>query len=585
MSGVYTRSYNNYRDGCQTNETYLTSSHVQSNGVRVKWVYHLDDPRGTEGAVLIADSVTVRGGTKTDLALIADMSGMIYGYDAHGPKMWWKQPLARPITITRNEDMYLINPYWFALSTGVYDPDTQTWYIVGYTSPNGTIKNAAYFFYSINVADGSDRHPPIPLNGVTYKAPSGSIKTLGSAARKQRPALTLINQNGKKAVLIPFGTFAESSAANLGWVVAVDVTNSPVVNAAVTTGDKHPGPGIWMAGGGLSVGDNGRIYGMTGNGGFDPPGDLGECLFAMEYTGTALDVVDWWSPYSDAGRAGDDPTLPMPTSNAPDDMGMGDMPVNASNGPTSNVHKVGDQDLGSGAPLFLPKSIFGTDVDILMGAGKDGLLNILDANNMGKTQPGDFRSDKISGNYARLLSPVFGYTYYPGDSNLQPTQLDELPVAYGGYTRHLHGQPRAYLSPDHGLLTFCHGENERLRAISISPSGKLTYIACGTEYASSGMQPPGGMPGGMTTLTCSGQRTNTGIIWDAMPGWGDANKTITPGRFVGYAANWVQNGNLIKVFDSADWNWKYSHNKFCEPTGWSGTIYLPTYDGTVLAIG
>ena len=56
-----------------------------------------------------------------------------------------------------------------------------------------------------------------------------------------------------------------------------------------------------------------------------------------------LQCVDWWSPYSDAGRAGDDPTLATPNSNPPDDMDA--VPTNAVNN-TSNAHIVGDEDLG-----------------------------------------------------------------------------------------------------------------------------------------------------------------------------------------------------------------------------------------------
>lgn len=251
----------------------------------------------------------------------------------------------------------------------------------------------------------------------------------------------------------------------------------------------------------------------------------------------------------------------------------------------SNVHKVGDQDLGSGGALYLPKSMTGYAKNILLGGGKDGIMWVLDADNMGNTKNADFAPSKIAGNYAKLLFPPWGWTFNGVGINLAPTNLDELPIAVGGYTRHIHGQPVAYLSPDHGLMTFVQGENGPVRAVSISESGAPTYIACGNEMASQGMPAPGGMPGGMMALAVTAQKANTAVLWSCMPLFGDANKTVTPGRLVAYGANWVNNGSLIKLWDSAQWNINYMHNKFNIPTTQANYLFVPTYDGRVLIFG
>jgi hypothetical protein len=251
----------------------------------------------------------------------------------------------------------------------------------------------------------------------------------------------------------------------------------------------------------------------------------------------------------------------------------------------SNVHRVGDQDLGSGGALYLPKSLTGYSRNILMGGGKDGILWILDADNMGNTKPGDFAPSKIAGNYAHLLYPPWGWTFNGTGINLAPTNLDELPIAVGSYTRHIHGQPVAYISPDHGLMTFIQGENGPVRAVSIDKNGAPTYLACGTEVASAGMKPPGGMPGGGLVLAVTAQKANTAVLWACMPWYGDANRTVTAGRLVAYAANWIENGNLIRLWDSADWGIDYKHNKFCIPTPQANYLLVPTYDGRVLVLG
>ena len=279
------------------------------------------------------------------------------------------------------------------------------------------------------------------------------------------------------------------------------------------------------------------------------------------------------------------------------DMSMHDMQLvdvnNAMNAmmwadlsPTSNVHIVGDQDLGSGGPLYLPRSLTGYSKNMLLGGGKDGILWVLNADAMGNTQPSDFAAANIGKNYARLLYPPWGWTFNGMGQNLQPTTLDELPIAYNGYTVHVHGQPVAYLSPDHGLLTYVQGENGPVRVVQIDSTGKPTYLCCGQEVASQGMKAPGGMPGGMLGLAVTAQKANTGVLWSCMPWTGNANRYVVAGRLVAYGANWVQNGTtLIKLWDSANWGIAYMHNKFNIPTMQPDKLFVPSYDGRVLIMG
>jgi hypothetical protein len=447
----------------------------------------------------------------------------------------------------------------------------------------------------LRLSDGSDQAAPLVLNQATYKPPGNAPQqTLGAVARKQRPALTLVSSGGHNTLFIPFGSFLESASTNLGWVLAVDVTNAahPAIAASWTTGSgQYPGAGIWQAGQGLSVDETLNLHGMTGNGGFDPPtGNFGNCFFRLSYTPASntaqasLQCVDWWSPYSDAGRAGDDPTLATPSSNPPDDMDVA--PTNAVNN-TSNAHIVGDEDLGSGGALPLPRSLTGFAKDVIVGGGKDGIFYVLDGANLGKTQRTDFAPDKIAGNWAKLLSQPWAATFDGLGLDLTPTQLDTLPSAFGGYTRHIHGSPVGYKSPDHGIMLFVQGENGTVQAIGLNADFSLTWIAAGQEVASQGMPAPGGMPGGMLALTAQAEGDNTAILWSLMPWYGNANSTVTPGRMVAYGANWVNEAgpNLIKLWDSADWGINYMHAKFNILTPFNNRLFVPSYDGRILVMG
>ena len=594
---VLTRSFGNGRMGCLADPGWsLTSEQVRAAGVRVLGALHLDDPRGAEGQVLAVGGLTMPDARQHDVVFVCDMSNNVYAFDANDFALLWKRNVGRPVSITVKWDMWLVNPFWGILSTPVINLATRTLYCVSTSSEDGTMEAAVYALHSLDLVNGADQAPPLVLNGASYQPP-GEVprQTLGAVARKQRPALTLLSVEGHATVFIPFGSFLESATTNLGWVVAVDVSNPqrPAVAASWTTGSgQYPGAGIWQAGQGLSVDENNNLHGMTGNGGFDPPsGNFGNCFFRLAYSPAgngnpaALRCTDWWSPYSDAGRAGDDPTLATPDSDPPDDMAA--VPVNAANA-TSNAHIVGDEDLGSGGALLLPGSFTGFAKDVIVGGGKDGIYYVLDSARLGQTQRVDFAPAAIARNWAKLLSPPWAVTYCGLGLDLAPTQLDALPSAFGGYTRHIHGSPVGYKSPDHGIMLFVQGENGPVQAASLNPDFTLGWVAAGREVASQGMLPPGGMPGGMLVLTCQREGDNTGVLWALMPWYGNANKAPpTAGRMVAYGANWVDEAGptLIKLWDSADWGIDYKHAKFNLLTPFGNRLFVPSYDGRILVIG
>jgi hypothetical protein len=265
---------------------------------------------------------------------------------------------------------------------------------------------------------------------------------------------------------------------------------------------------------------------------------------------------------------------------------MGPVPTNAVNN-TSNAHIVGDEDLGSGGALPLPRSLTGFAKSVIVGGGKDGIYYVLDSANLGQTQRTDFAPARIASNWAKLLSPPWAATFNGIGLDLAPTQLDTLPSAVGGYTRHIHGSPVGYKSPDHGFMLFVQGENDTVQAVRLNADFSLTWIAAGQEVASQGMPPPGGMPGGMLVLTAQAEGDNTAVLWSLMPWYGNANSTVTPGRMVAYGANWVNEAgpNLIKLWDSANWGINYMHAKFNILTPFNNRLFVPSYDGRILVMG
>ena len=376
------------------------------------------------------------------------------------------------------------------------------------------------------------------------------------------------------------GQFGETEPGRHGWVIAFDVDTFKQTAAFCTT-PNGSGGGVWQAGQGLAADAAGHVYFMTGNGTRKGQTDFGESFLKLKYTPPAtgstqglLEVADWFTPFRDKDR--------------------GHMP--------SNVRGVTfrDQDLGSAAPLVLE------DLGVVLGAGKDGVLFVLDQNKLGK----DFRVFKDPTSRPDLTklkdTPLF-FTFFPGPG-VDATDLGVLDAFVLNQqihpardkTHHLHHSPLFWDSPDHGPMLFCWGENENLRAWTIDGAGKVTFQAMSHEQASAFSANPGGMPGGLLTLSADGTNKHTGVVWATVPlkgttngqdNNGDANQHVVEGLLFAYdAAEFGTNDDGSKFLKML-WNSHvipgntFSFSKFCPPVVANGKVYVTTYDGRVDVYG
>ncbi|WP_156304368.1 hypothetical protein [Nitrosospira briensis] len=257
-----------------------------------------------------------------------------------------------------------------------------------------------------------------------------------------------------------------------------------------------------------------------------------------------LHATDWFAPFSDAARNGDDPTLPEPKEDG-NDNGDG----------ASNTNAFTGMDLGSGGLGIIP------ELGCAIGAGKDGIVYILRLGAFGKRQNEDFAPAKIASNYAKAKY-IGWFTFFPGfDVSPTPTDMTRLNKLFDGKTHHQHSTPVVYKSPVHGWMVFCWGENASLRAWKVNANLTLTFLASSDETASPNTGGVGGMPGGMISLSANGSTPGSAVLWASVP-YGNANSEITNGRLLAY------------VF-----------NKFLPPTPANGRIYLANYSGGVDVYG
>ena len=609
MVPILTRAYDNDRSGANVHESILTQASVRDKGVRrVTTIPVYGDARGLEAQPLVLPSVQTAKGVR-DVMVLPSMANKVRGVDAKTGEDIWQADLGTPVTGTPAIDSKMVNDKWGVLSTGVIDPDSQRVYLVAWVSPDGSAKQAAHFINVLDVKDGAAVVPAVPLAGATSGA-----QRYDSMLRKQRSSLLMTNVNGKKTIFFASGTVQETQAGAAGWVFAFDVASSTVA-ASLALSQGH-GAGVWMAGQGLAADRAGDLYGVTGNGSFNGTTDFGESVFKIRYQPAAgaapasLKVVSRWSPYSDAARLGQDPTLSSPDL-APDDKLAGvsapseqmRMPVNGMRPPAlEGAREVMNRDVNTGKPVKLvypripPRergfadedlgSAGGTLIEkyqIYLAAGKDGIGYAVTTGNMGDTQPADFANMKA--NCAKLASPPVWLTASPGPVDPCPQDATTLDFLPWGKTRHMHSTPVQYWSAA-GLKIFVWGENSQLHEWAMSPTGRLSYLAQGNEFASAQITTsPGGMPGGFCTLSANGKRAGTALLWCTVP-YGDANAGdpgthVTNGRLLCYDPDHVVNGTIPVLWDSERWGIQFLFNKFLPPIVDGGQVYVPNYNGGV----
>lgn len=587
---VTTRSYDNTRAGANTQERALTPAAILSRGIKKLFTLQLPgDARGCEAQPLIVPGVKLADGSVHDVVYLATMANQVFAFDANSGARLWLVQLGTPINGSASIDAHLINDHWGVLSTPVIDVQAGLMYLCTWTSANGSADTGRHVVHALRLRDGSDAHPPLDLEGASYHPGHGNpIQNFRSAERKQRAALLLLNGT----VFVAFGTIAESASTARGWLIAVD-TASFKISATWTSTARGSGGGIWHSGGGPAADAEGYIYVLTGNGDFDGVTDFGESIVKLRYTpprgGNAgsLLAVDWWTPWTDDGRTGGNPegesaqdSTPQvhPTNFRKDVHLAKSLGADAMNmGATW-----GDQDFGSAGPVLAPT------VGAVLAANKDGILYTGNLQHLGQTRSADLAPGNTAGNYAKLKAPPIFYTYYPGPRSAAPANPADLNFWDANRTHHLHGTPVLWRSVQHGLTHFCWGENGNLRAWTLANTGVSTYLACSAEVASAESPVPlGGMPGGMISLSANGD--TDGVLWASIP-YTDANMEISAGRLLAYdAANFGKysdgSGSITALWDSQDWAWQFSHNKFNRLVVWNGRVFLPTYDGSVWVLG
>lgn len=366
---VPTWRYDLTHSGANLKETALTLANVNVNSFGKLFALKVDG--SVYAQPLYVPGLTMSDGQVHNVVFIATENDSVYAFDAdsnggaNANPIWQISLLtaahgagagatAVPYKDTGSPD---IAPVIGITGTPAIDTATNTMYVVAATKENG-----AYFsrLHAINILTGAEK-PNSPVNITATIAGTGNGSTGGHLTfdalwSNQRPALDFYNGH----VYIGYAAHGDLGPYH-GWLFAYDGTTL-AQTAVISLSPNGLGSGIWSSGAGMPIDEDapgGRMFVVTGNGPHTP-----NVTFPFSgSTGYGESVVDF--------------SLANGTLTATDDF-------TAYNYADLNDS---DLDLGAGGLLMAPDQA-GDHPHLLIVAGKEGRLLVLNRDNLGGYAPG-----------------------------------------------------------------------------------------------------------------------------------------------------------------------------------------------------
>ncbi len=373
LSGVLTYHNDNARSGQNLQEIVLTPSNVNTATFGKLFSFAVD---GFVYAQPLYSSNVPIAGQLHNVIFVATEHNSVYAFDADNKTSvpLWHTSFINPANGTTtvpsiDTNCADISPEIGITSTPVIDPVTGILYVVAMTKENGTY---AHRIHALDITTGNEKfgtgmkiQASVPGTAAPNDGKGNLLFT--SLLENQRAALLLSNN----ALYISVGSFCDLGNHH-GWLLAYDSKTFNLLSAFSATPNGTEG-GIWQSGGGAATDVNGNVYIITGDGTFDAAtggNDYGDTF--LKFTGASLTIADYFTPFNQAS-------------------------LHAVNG-----------DLGSGGPLLLPDQPAGPP-HLLVSAGKQGTIYLVNRDNMGKYQTANDSQivQSITGPYSLFGTPAY----------------------------------------------------------------------------------------------------------------------------------------------------------------------------------
>jgi hypothetical protein len=468
-ASVLTQHNNGERTGANLNEVILTPSNVSTKQFGMLFRRVVDDQ--IYGQPLVVTDVKLRGGTH-DLVYVTTVNNSVYAFDANDPyasEPFWHVNFGTPPNVYDGKyGCTDMNGNMGIIGTPVIDAQDGTLYVVAATRiGDGYLQR----LHALDLATGADR----ALSPVTITAPG-----FDPLMQSQRPGLLL--SRGK--VYIGYASHCDKEPYH-GFLLSYDA-KSLQQTGVFNTSPAGKAASIWQFGQAPAVDAEGNIYFVTGNGSWNGSSDFSESFLKLD---SNLKMLDWFTP-------------------------------------TDHAHLDSiDADLDCSGAVLVP----GTD--LVMDAGKQGVLYLVDAHRMGHLGDGQ------------------AIQHFQATSSQLPS------LVY-------------WNSAKNGALVYMWGQADRLRVYRFDGGTlKQAPFAVRPEVTQ-------GHPGAMISLSANGNKD--GILWAAIHASGSSWHESRPGILHAYDAGDITHElwNSLQNPARDDCN---NYSKTAPPTIANGKVYLASF--------
>lgn len=433
---VTTYQMDNYRSGLNSHESILTPANVNVFDFGRKTVFNVTGY--VYAQPLYVPGVNING-VLHNVVYIATEHDQVYAFDVNsGQQLWHRSllvgvnPLIQVTPVSSNDvgcdDLV---PEIGVTGTPVIDVPKNEMFLVAKTKEHDLVAGTTTFYqtiYAIDIRTGGLRVPPRRVVAQMQGTGTGSeagIQTFDPLVEGQRSALALANGQ----VFVGWASHCDLGAYH-GWLIAFDEFQLFRRGIFVDTPNGRDG-GYWASGSGPAIDSSGAIYVGSGNGTYDTNSDYGDSVQRLSWSlGAGFSLVDYFTPW-------DQSTL-----------------------------DAFDKDLGSGGVLLLPDQPGTPHPHLLVQAGKEGTIDLIDRDHMGHFNAGG--DTQIVQTLVSVIGGSFGgpafwnnHLYYNGSGDrLKSFTFD--PVAQKLSTSPTSQSPENYNFPGSTPLVTSNGANNAI---------------------------------------------------------------------------------------------------------------------------
>jgi hypothetical protein len=345
------------RTGQNLTETTLTLTNVASATFGL--LHNLTVDGKVDAQPLYLSQLTIAGAAH-NVVYAATEGDSVYAFDANsGATLWHVSLLASGETTSDDHGCGQVQPNIGITSTPVIDRSAGTNGVI-YVVAMSKDQSSAYHqrLHALDVTTGAEVfNGPVEI-AATYPAAGGTTATFEPGQYAERAALLL-----SQGIVYTSWTSHCDGTPYSGWIIGYNQTTLAQTSVLSIGPNSNSGPSVWMSGGGPSADTSGNVYLLSANGafettldanGFPNKQDYGNSFLKLTASATALTVADYFTMSNEVAE--------------------------------SSV----DQDLGSGGALLLPDLTDSTNTvrHLIVGAGKDGNLYVVNRDSMGKFNAG-----------------------------------------------------------------------------------------------------------------------------------------------------------------------------------------------------